>query len=292
VVTVPENLAWAAEYYGEHKPWVGRLDAVVGEVARRWGLELEEPFQPGGRTAWVAPGRDASGRDLVVKVAWRHPEAEHEADGLRMWAGHGAVRLFGTEDFDEETAILLVEPCVPGTPLSTRPEPEQDQVVAGILRRLWIDPPPGHGVRPLQDMCDLWADEFDAKRAAGLVPLDAGLADEGIALFRSLPATADRHVLLCTDLHAGNVLAAEREPWLVVDPKPYVGDPTYDALQHLFNCGERLLADPPALVGRMAGLLDLDSERLGLWLLARAVQESPHWPEAAEVARRLGRATS
>jgi streptomycin 6-kinase len=38
---------------------------------------------------------------------------------------------------------------------------------------------------------------------------------------------------LCTRLHVGNVLAAEREPWLVIDPKPYVGDPTYDVLQHV-----------------------------------------------------------
>ena len=44
-------------------------------------------------------------------------------------------------------------------------------------------------------------------------------------LFTSLPGTADRRVLLCTDLHAGNVLAAQRRPWLVIDPKPYVGDP-------------------------------------------------------------------
>lgn len=35
--------------------------------------------------------------------------------------------------------------------------------------------------------------------------------------------------LLCTDLHAGNVLAAGRESWLATDPKPYLGDPTYDA---------------------------------------------------------------
>jgi streptomycin 6-kinase len=53
--------------------------------------------------------------------------------------------------------------------------------------------------------------------------LDPGLARAGIALFRELPTTADRQVLLCTDLHGDNVLAARREPWLVIDPKPYVG---------------------------------------------------------------------
>ncbi len=61
------------------------------------------------------------------------------------------------------------------------------------------------------------------------------LARQGADLFRSLPATATEERLLCTDLHAENVLAAEREPWLVIDPKPFVGDPTYDALQHLLQ---------------------------------------------------------
>src|SRR5439155_1399028 len=100
----------------------------------------------------------------------------------------------------------------------------------------------------------------------------------GMNLFRSLPATADREVLLCTDLHAENVLAAEREPWLLIDPKPYVGDPTYDPLQHLLNCEQRLRADPRALATRLADLLDLDRDRMVLWLFARCVQESPDRP--------------
>ena len=110
----------------------------------------------------------------------------------------------------------------------------------------------------LSRMCDAWADEFEQKTAAGQSRLDAGLAREGIALFRALPATGDRDLLLCTDLHAENVLAAEREPWLVIDPKPYVGDPTYDVLQHLLNCDDRLRVDPRNLAWRMADLLGLD----------------------------------
>jgi streptomycin 6-kinase len=69
------------------------------------------------------------------------------------------------------------------------------------------------------------------------------------------------------------VLRAEREPWLVIDPKPFVGDPAYDATQHLFNCAQRLSADPDATIDHVADLLGIDRERVRLWTFARAVAE-------------------
>jgi streptomycin 6-kinase len=68
-----------------------------------------------------------------------------------------------------------------------------------------------------------------------------------------------------------------------------VGDPTYDALQHLLNCEQRLLADPIGLATRMADLLGLDADRLVAWLFARCVQESIDQPVLLEVAERLAR---
>jgi streptomycin 6-kinase len=285
---IPRNLVEATERYADDRQqaWMAALPETVRELAKRWSLEVGEPFQPGGQTAWVAPARIGSNFALVLKVGWRHAEAVHEADGLREWNGQGAVRLYASAEFDD-TVSLLIERCVPGTTLASQAETEQDLVIAALLRRLWREPARGHRFRPLQLMCEKWADEFEQKVAAGRGSLDSGLAREGIALFRNLPATAERNVLLCTDLHAENVLAAEREPWLVIDPKPYVGDPTYDPLQHLLNCEDRLLADPRGLVRRMADLLDLDGERLLLWLFARCVQESPDWPVLGEVARRV-----
>jgi streptomycin 6-kinase len=231
----------------------------------------------------VAPVRDEHGLDLVLKVGWRHSEALNEAEGLRVWGGDGTVKLHAALNLDDETTALLLERCLPGTDLAGWRQPDQDVVIAGILQRLWRHSPAGHGFRSLQVMCDAWADEYEEKVASGRGRLEPSIAREGIELFRALPGTAERQVLLCTDLHAGNVLAAEREPWLAVDPKPYVGDPTYDALQHMFNCSERLRANPVRLASRMAELLELDLDRLLLWLFARCVQESPDYPLLAEV---------
>ena len=110
---------------------------------------------------------------------------------------------------------------------------------------------------------------------------DAGLVREGLRLFQELPRTAPSEVLLATDLHAGNVLRAEREPWLVIDPKPFIGDPAYDATQHLFNCGASLRADPDGTISRFANLLQVDKERVRLWTFARAAAEPrDNWKNA------------
>lgn len=250
--------------------------SLVRELAGRWSLDVGVPFRHGG-ASWAAPARAASGAALVLKISWPHTEALHEPDGLRVWAGDGTVRLVDAAVVDGTQALLL-EACEPGTPLrdAAVDERAQDEVIAGLLLRLWREPPAGHPFRPLREMCEQWADEFEERyaRTPRVDRIDPGVARAGIALFRQLPTSSAHDVLLCTDLHAGNVLAARREPWLVIDPKPYVGDPTYDVLQHLLNCSERLAADPVGLARRMADLCGLDADRLRLWLFARCVQES------------------
>jgi len=284
--TIPANLAEAARHQGR-EDWLATLPATLRELEDRWSILIAEPYQPGGQTAWVAPVTSADGEELVLKVAWHHPEARHESDGLRVWDGQGAVRLHRAADVDADTAALLVERCHPGTTLSDRPELEQDVVIARILTRLWRPPPEPVSFRPLSVMCDEWADEFETKAADGRSAVDPGLAREGMAALRSLPRSAERQALLCTDLHAGNVLAAARQPWLMIDPKPYVGDPTYDVLQHMLNCEERLGVDPGHFAARMAELAGLNARRLRLWLFARCVQDSPDQPELAAVAARV-----
>jgi streptomycin 6-kinase len=278
---LPANLAEAAagDRHDRRRDWVARLPGIVAGLAERWELTLGEPYQPGGVSAWVAPVRTADGRDLTIKVGWAHPESDHEAAALRLWAGRGTVLVHEVERF-ADTHALLLEQCH-DTLLRSRPEEEQDEVVAGLLRRLWVEPPAGHRFRPLTQMCAEWADEHETDER---VNLDPGIARAGVELWRTLPATADREVLLLTDLHAGNVLAAEREPWLVIDPKPYVGDPAYDPLQHLLNCEERLHADPFGLADRMADLTGVDRDRFRLWLFARCAVESAWWPSLAPVA--------
>ena len=275
-LVVPTHLRESTDAGGpERVEWLERLPAVVDDLSARWGLTLGEPFEPGGNCSWVAPGTDVQNREIALKVAWVHSESRDEAEGLALLAGNGAVAVHAYEHVDDATVAMLLERCRPGTELRGLPEPEQDVVVGDLLRRLWATPlPAGHRIRPLSAMADEWADRAETLLADDPRRVDAGLAREGFAQFRELARTGPGPVLLWTDLHAGNVLAGTRHPWQMIDPKPYVGDPHYDVLQHIINCPGRLMADPYGLISRLADLTDLDAERVADWMRARSVVEA------------------
>jgi streptomycin 6-kinase len=271
-LVVPERLAANSRKTPERSAWLSRLPGVVGELERRWSLSLSPPFDGSDvSAAWVAQVRRADDSPAVLKLGMPHMEAEHELDGLRFWDGDPTVRLL---DADDELGAMLLERCKPGTSLRALAEPEQDVEIAWLLRRLWRRPPEPHPFRPLSTMLAHWAAETLANSERWQ---DEGLVRDGLRLFEELPGTTETEVLLATDLHAGNVLRAQREAWLVIDPKPFIGDPAYDATQHLFNCQERLRTDPDGTIRRFADLLEVDHERVRLWTFARAAAE---WHES------------
>ena len=265
---VPGRLAANCRKTPERAAWVDSLPELLRSLERRWSLTLGPPFDDEEVScAWVAPATLADGTSAVLKLGMPHMEGEHELQGLRFWNGHPTVRLLLADD---GVGAMLLERCEPGTPLRALPEPEQDVVISGLLRCLWRSPSPPQPFRPMSALTDYWSDETLA--GAERWP-DPGLVREGLRLLEDLPRTAPTEVLLATDLHAGNVLRSKREPWLVIDPKPFVGDPAYDATQHLFNCDGRLLSDPDGTIRRFADLLGVDYERVRLWTFARAAAE-------------------
>jgi len=261
--------------------WLEGLPTTVAELAERWQLTLGGRFAGEGEASWVAPVVRHDGTPAVLKLGMPHREAEHEAEGLRFWNGDPTVRLLAA---DAGLEALLLERCEPGTALSAAPEDEQDQVLARLLPRMWRRPPAGHPFRPLATMVEAWVAETLAESGGGAASPQVGA---GIDEYRALLATGPPPVLLATDLHAGNVLRARREPWLVIDPKPFVGDPAYDATQHLLNCHARMSANPLGTIERYARLLKVDADRVRRWLFARlAVRVTPRvdrWREVVTV---------
>ncbi len=265
---IPQALAAICQGRSDGQEWLSRLPETVRRLEDEWALILGAPFDGAEVScSWVATAALPNGEQAVLKVGLPHFEGEQEIEGLRFWNGDPTVQLL---EADLATNAMLLERCKPGTALRSLPEPEQDAVIAKLLRRLWRVPSAPHGFRHLSAMAVNWREHTLADRESWP---DAGLVSEGLRLFAELAAPAAGDVLLATDLHAGNVLRAKREPWLVIDPKPFIGDPAYDATQHLFNCEERLRNDPRGTIERFADLLEVDRERVRLWTLARAAAE-------------------
>ena len=108
-IRIPPQLAEAVDEddYPLRLEWLEALPVALEEIAASWQLELGEPYLPGGQCAWVAPARDRDGYELVLKVGWRHREAEHEAEALMFWDGAGAIRCVRTRSLPDSTVLLL-----------------------------------------------------------------------------------------------------------------------------------------------------------------------------------------
>jgi streptomycin 6-kinase len=202
--------------------------------------------------------------DAVLKLnAPSHREADHEADALACWAGGGAVRLLARDDVRR---ALLLERCRPGTRLWDA-DVDELAVVVELLPRLSHVAARPHPFRLLADEADRWADTLRRRYETGGAPLERPLLDAALEVFRTVDRTAAS--LVNQDLHGGNVLAAEREAWLLIDPKPLVGEPELDAVGLLRNAvwgGAPVRRYLHALAG-----LGLDRERLRGWGAAHAL---------------------
>jgi streptomycin 6-kinase len=260
----------------ERKKWLDSLPAMLEELTRRWSLRTGPPFDHANVTcSWVAPAVRADRTWAVLKLAMPHMEGAHEIQGLRFWNGNPTVQLL---EADDDLGAMLLERCQPGDMLHSETESEQDVVIATLLKRLWRRPAPPdklHRFRRLSDMLESWCNE--TLDQAQHWP-DSGLVSEGLRVLQALAKPSPTDKLLVTDLHAGNVLRAEREPWLVIDPKPFIGDIAFDVVQHLHVCEARLHADPIGMVKRLADLAEVDEVRLRLWTFARAAADPrPAW---------------
>jgi streptomycin 6-kinase len=265
---IPRDLAASCRKTPERSAWLNRLPDAVEELKARWTLKLDTPLDAEEPScSYVAAVLCKDATPAVLKIPMPHMEGEQEIQGLRFWDGDPTIRLLAADD---DLGAMLLERCQPGTTLRALAECDQDLVISGLLRRLWRSPSTLDAFRSLWSLTEHWTKETLAQAEHWL---DAGLVREGLHLFKELPRNATREVLLATDLHAGNVLRAEREPWLVIDPKPFVGDPAYDATQHLFNCLGRLRSDPESTIRRFSDLLGVEYERVRLWTFARAAAE-------------------
>jgi streptomycin 6-kinase len=241
------------------------LNDLVVEMRRAWQLRpAGEPFAD-GVASLALPAELADGTPAVLKLQVAHRESEHEADALAAWDGNGAVRLLARDD---ERSALLLERCLPGTPL-TGHDGALDVILA-LLPRLWVPAP--EPVRTLADEAAWWAASLERDWHDAGRPWERRLLDAALHFLTELPPTQGEQVLLHQDLHPGNVLAAEREPWLVIDPKPLRGEREFAAAPVVrapeLGHGRAQVLDR---LDRVCCELGLDRERARGWTVAQTL---------------------
>ncbi|HVX43688.1 MAG TPA: aminoglycoside phosphotransferase family protein [Mycobacteriales bacterium] len=260
----------------EGRAWLESLPGLIRRYEESWQLRLGAPLR-GGSASWVAPATTADGEAAILKVSWPHREAREEGTALEFWAGAGAIRLLRA---DREHYALLLERCEPGTILTDHAAPPEERLRIGaeVLAALWSHPAPAEsGFEQIADVCAEWADLAEHRMAELAPPFDPGLVRLGADQLRTLPASAGRRVVVHGDANPGNILAAQRAPWLAIDPKSMVGDPGYDPAPLILQIDPPFEhADPdPLLRRRFALVADIAGEpveRLLAWSAARAVE--------------------
>lgn len=265
---LPDYLLKLGDKSEANRVWLASLPAVLKRATEGWGLEVGDLYFENVSCSYVAKCLVEGKREAVLKIGLPHEEALHEIDGLIALNGNPTVEVL---NFNRKTNAMLLERCVPGYPLKSLAEEKQDEVICQLLKKIWQADYSGQTFRPLSRMVTQWNEETSLRIDKYPDPV---LAQEGCLLKEELIASTERHALLATDLHAGNVLKAQRKDWLAIDIKPYVGDPAYDLTQHLLNCKERLEANPNEAIGRLAELAMISPVRLSNWLFARLASEN------------------
>jgi len=259
------GLAWLAGSRAG-TAWLEDLPRLVAECAEEWSLTLGAPY-PYAHTALSLPAVRADGSLAVLKVGFPDRESQYEADALARWGGEGAVRLLSR---DQRRHALLLERCVPGTPLTDAGPDEALEVLAGLVERLAV--PAGPPFTTLEEEAAGWAERLPTNWERAGRPCSWELVDAALAHLSGLGATQGAMVLVHQDLHSGNVLASGRERWLVIDPKPLVGELEFTVSPIVRDAA---LGHRPELVtarlDRLVGALGLDAERARGWALAQAV---------------------
>ncbi len=245
------------------------------ELIKSWNLRVGDPFPTLGIN-YAAPVCDGDSRHLVLKLS-NLPliDTQREIAALRHYDGNGAVNLIAAAP---QHGALLLERAWPGTTaaaLTPQNDDEATRIAAQLMRQLWKPPVAPHPFPAVYE----WSKAFATVRQKydeGTGPLPADLFTQAETLFAELCEDMDDGVLLHGDLHHYNIVAAERQAWLAIDPQGVVGEPAYEAgallrnpldSHHWRDLRRRL----QRRISILAEMLGLDRQRLRYWGMAQAV---------------------
>lgn len=232
-IEVPDEFARSTiDREGEAgRRWIEALPDLASELLDAWGLSVRGDAMHGYAAVVLPVAR--GDEPLALKVGWIDDSSRQEALVLRHWDGDGAVRLI---DADEERGAVLLEWLDPESTLSSIPPDDATKIASGLLRRLAVPAPDALATveAEVRELSSGLRDRWDAVGR----PFREGLVEEAEEVCRS--GAGGTGIIVNRDLHYDNVLAGDREPWLVIDPKALAGPLEFGVAQLLWNRFEDL----------------------------------------------------
>ncbi|WP_333734578.1 aminoglycoside phosphotransferase family protein [Streptomyces sp. IBSBF 3010] len=273
MIVIPEEFArTTVEREGSAgAAWLAELPQIVADLLDAWGCTPDGPLTHGG-VGVILPVRRDHTPPAVLKVSFPHPGNDHEPDAFVAWGGRGAVSLY---ERDDRRYAMLLERASTVTLAEAGDGDDVVVVAARLARRLAVPAPPG--LPRLSERAGEWEDGLHRDDVEFARPLPRPVIDAALATVREL-GRAQPETLVHGDLHGRNILRAEREPWLAVDPKGYVGDPAYDAgalmksRAYALAGTHDLRSTAHRIVDVFADAAELDRERVRRWAQLHAVQ--------------------
>jgi streptomycin 6-kinase len=209
------------------REWLAALPGIVEERCQYWQLEIDGPVMNGYSGLAIPVQR--GGEACILKVYWRDEDTDSASLALKIWNGRGAVKLLASEPL---LGAMLLERLDPESSLE-KVEIEQALVIAGrLLRRLAIPAPAqmrsvaALTARTTQSMRQRW-EQYGS-------PFSHQLLDRVCKWTEQLGPASSR-LMTDYDLYYTDVLAGQREPWLMIDPKAIAGDPEFSLAQLLWT---------------------------------------------------------
>jgi streptomycin 6-kinase len=234
----------------------------------QWELHRDGETRHGSGSI-VLQVRTSDGARAVLKISLPDAASEHEHLVLRRWGGNGAVRLLRA---DPRRRALLLERLRPDS-LTALTDVEACEIVAGLYPRIHVPAMPQ--LPALTSYVERWTSDFESLPRSA--PIPHRLVEQAIVLGREL-ADGPTNSVVHGDLDYGSVLAADREPWLVIAPKPMNGDPHFDLAPMLWSRWGELTGNiRDGVRRRFYTLIDaagLDEDRARAWVVVRVVLEA------------------
>jgi streptomycin 6-kinase len=295
-VPIPPDLSRRYSGSSAGRAWLASLHGLICGRLERWELEVD--LEPGqlpwnGHGGVVIPVLTRDGVPAALKVAYPHDEARVERFALRLWDGHGAVRLL---ESDAGTCSMLLERLDAGRSLQEVPLETAVEVWGGLTRQLSLAPdhrPEWREFDHVAARAEQWSDDLPADWEQLGRPFPRWLLEAALEVCQTRGAVGRRagtDVLVNTDFHYLNILArpygqsppsvnGRANGFAAIDPQPMIGEAEFTVAPLLWN---RIRDLPRTNPGQ--GLLDrcrdfsaaagLDAEVARQWSLAREVENA------------------